>query len=254
MIEVEHVCLSFGKRKILEDVNLTVYDGETMVILGASGSGKSTLLKLIIGLLKPDSGSIKVNGKEISSLTEREMNEERRRMGMVFQYSALFDSMSVKENIAFGIRQHRQCSENEIDTIVKEKLHLIGLDDIQDLMPANLSGGMKKRVSLARAIALEPDIILYDEPTAGLDPIRATDISCLIKRTQEVMHTTSIVVTHDLKSAFYLADRIAFLYEGQFLFIGTTDELTRSKDNRIQQFIQGKGSFNQSLSMGGESG
>ena len=254
MIEVEHICLSFGKRKILEDVNLTVYDGETMVILGASGSGKSTLLKLIIGLLKPDSGSIKVNGKEISSLTEREMNEERRRMGMVFQYSALFDSMSVKENIAFGIRQHRQCSENEIDTIVKEKLHLIGLDDIQDLMPANLSGGMKKRVSLARAIALEPDIILYDEPTAGLDPIRATDISCLIKRTQEVMHTTSIVVTHDLKSAFYLADRIAFLYEGQFLFIGTTDELTRSKDNRIQQFIQGKGSFNQSLSMGGESG
>ena len=133
MIEVEHVCLSFGKRKILEDVNLTVYDGETMVILGASGSGKSTLLKLIIGLLKPDSGSIKVNGKEISSLTEREMNEERRRMGMVFQYSALFDSMNVKENVAFGLRQHTDLSEEEIEDITEGKLHLVGLDDVGDL-------------------------------------------------------------------------------------------------------------------------
>lgn len=254
MIEIENLNQSFGNRHILRDVNLQINNEETLVILGASGSGKSTLLKLIIGLIKPTSGKIFINGKDITLMNEDALNEQRIHMGMVFQYSALFDSMSVKENIVFGIRQHRQCSENEIDTIVKEKLHLIGLDDIQDLMPANLSGGMKKRVSLARAIALEPDIILYDEPTAGLDPIRATDISCLIKRTQEVMHTTSIVVTHDLKSAFYLADRIAFLYKGQFLFIGTTDELTRSKDNRIQQFIQGKGSFNQSLSMGGESG
>lgn len=137
MIEVEHICLSFGKRKILEDVNLTVYDGETMVILGASGSGKSTLLKLIIGLLKPDSGSIKVNGKEISSLTEREMNEERRRMGMVFQYSALFDSMNVKENVAFGLRQHTDLSEEKIENITEGKLHLVGLDDVGDLMPAD---------------------------------------------------------------------------------------------------------------------
>ena len=161
MIEVEHICLSFGKRKILEDVNLTVYDGETMVFLGASGSGKSTLLKLIIGLLKPDSGSIKVNGKEISSLTEREMNEERRRMGMVFQYSALFDSMNVKENVAFGLRQHTDLSEEEIENITEGKLHLVGLDDVGDLMPADLSGGMKKRVSLARAIALNPQILLF---------------------------------------------------------------------------------------------
>lgn len=215
MIEVEHICLSFGERKILEDVNLTVYDGETMVILGASGSGKSTLLKLIIGLLKPDSGSIKVNGKEISSLTEREMNEERRRMGMVFQYSALFDSMNVKENVAFGLRQHTDLSEEEIENITEGKLHLVGLDDVGDLMPADVRR-YEKRVSLARAIALNPQIILYDEPTAGLDPIRATDISLLIKQMQKEMKVTSIVVTHDLKSAEIIADRMAFLYEGSF--------------------------------------
>lgn len=239
MIEVEHVCLSFGKRKILEDVNLTVYDGETMVILGASGSGKSTLLKLIIGLLKPDSGSIKVNGKEISSLTEREMNEERRRMGMVFQYSALFDSMNVKENVAFGLRQHTDLSEEEIEDITEGKLHLVGLDDVGDLMPADLSGGMKKRVSLARAIALNPQIILYDEPTAGLDPIRATDISLLIKQMQKEMKVTSIVVTHDLKSAEMVADRMAFLYKGSFLAVGTAEALASSRDYRVKQFMNG---------------
>ena len=221
MIEVEHVCLSFGKRKILEDVNLTVYDGETMVILGASGSGKSTLLKLIIGLLKPDSGSIKVNGKEISSLT------------------ALFDSMNVKENVAFGLRQHTDLSEEEIENITEGKLHLVGLDDVGDLMPADLSGGMKKRVSLARAIALNPQIILYDEPTAGLDPIRATDISLLIKQMQKEMKVTSIVVTHDLKSAEMVADRMAFLYEGSFLAVGTAEALASSRDYRVKQFMNG---------------
>ena len=230
-IEVEHICLSFGKRKILKDVNLTVYDGETMVILGASGSGKSTLLKLIIGLLKPDSGSIKVNGKEISSLTEREMNEERRRMGMVFQYSALF--------VAFGLRQHTDLSEEEIEYITEGKLHLVGLDDVGDLMPADLSGGMKKRVSLARAIALNPQIILYDEPTAGLDPIRATDISLLIKQMQKEMKVTSIVVTHDLKSAEMVADRMAFLYKGSFLAVGTAEALASSRDYRVKQFMNG---------------
>ena len=239
MIEVEHICLSFGERKILEDVNLTVYDGETMVILGASGSGKSTLLKLIIGLLKPDSGSIRVNGKEISSLTEREMNEERRRMGMVFQYSALFDSMNVKENVAFGLRQHTDLSEEEIENITEGKLHLVGLDDVGDLMPADLSGGMKKRVSLARAIVLNPQIILYDEPTAGLDPIRATDISLLIKQMQKEMKVTSIVVTHDLKSAEMVADRMAFLYKGSFLAVGTAEALASSRDYRVKQFMNG---------------
>ena len=153
MIEAEHVYLSFGNRKILKDVNLTINDGETVVILGASGSGKSTLLKLIIGLLKPDSGRVLINGKEISSLTEKEINEERRNMGMVFQYSALFDSMNVFENVAFGIRQHTRMNEGEIKQIVEEKLKMVGLEGTGNLMPANLSGGMKKRVSLARAIA-----------------------------------------------------------------------------------------------------
>lgn len=239
MIEVEHVYLSFGKRQILRDVNLKINNGETMVILGASGSGKSTLLKLIIGLIRPDSGKIRIDGKEISSFTETEMNEERRHMGMVFQYSALFDSMNVYENVAFGLRQHTEMSENEIKRVVEEKLRLVGLKGTGEMLPANLSGGMKKRVSLARAIALEPQIILYDEPTAGLDPIRSTDISLLIKQMQEKMNATSVVVTHDLKSAEMIADKMAFLYKGAFLAVGSPEELYKSEDSRVKQFING---------------
>lgn len=239
MIDIRHVYQTFGDRHILKDVSLSIKDGETMVILGASGSGKSTLLKLIIGLLRPTSGKVLVNGKDMGQLSEEELNEERRSMGMVFQYSALFDSLNVKENVDFGLRMHTRLSEEEIDAIVKEKLHLVGLDGIEDLMPANLSGGMKKRVSLARAIALEPKIILYDEPTAGLDPIRSTDISLLIKETQKVLHATSVVVTHDLKSAEMIADRMAFLYKGSFLAVGTAEELYASKDERVRQFMNG---------------
>lgn len=216
-----------------------MHDGETMVVLGASGSGKSTLLKLMIGLLKPDSGKICIDGKDVTAITEAEMNEERRRMGMVFQYSALFDSLNIKENVAFGLRQHTRMSEEEIDRVVKEKLHMVGLDGIEELMPANLSGGMKKRVSLARATALDPQIILYDEPTAGLDPIRSTDISLLIKDTQKKMGVTSVVVTHDLKSAELIADRMAFLYEGAFLVVGPPETLYASEDKRVRQFMRG---------------
>lgn len=239
MIDIRHVYQTFGKRHILKDVSLSIAEGETMVILGASGSGKSTLLKLIIGLIRPTSGEVLVNGKDMAQLTEPELNEERRHMGMVFQYSALFDSMNVKENVAFGLRMHTKLSEDDIEKVVQEKLKLVGLEGIEDLMPSSLSGGMKKRVSLARAIALEPDIILYDEPTAGLDPIRSTDISLLIKNTQKVMHATSVVVTHDLKSAAMIADKMAFLYEGRFLAIGTPDELYASKDERVRQFMNG---------------
>ena len=239
MIEVEHVYLQFGSRKILNDINLSIHDGETMVILGASGSGKSTLLKLMIGLLRPSSGRIVINGQDITHMDEEELNDVRIHMGMVFQYSALFDSMTVKENVSFGLRQHTHFSEQQIDQIVKDKLHLVGLDGIEDMMPSSLSGGMKKRVSLARAIALEPEIILYDEPTAGLDPIRSTDISLLIKHTQKVLHATSVVVTHDLRSAQMIADRMAFLYEGSFLEIGTPDTLNHSKDKRVRQFMEG---------------
>lgn len=216
MIELMHVYKAFGGRQVLRDVNLTVEDGETMVILGASGSGKSTILKLIIGLLKPDAGEVLVNGCNVADMEEDALNEERRHMGMVFQYSALFDSMNIKENVAFGLRQHEKLTEEEIDAVVKRKLHMVGLDGIEEMMPANLSGGMKKRVSLARATALDPQIILYDEPTAGLDPIRSTAISHLIRRTQAEMRATSVVVTHDMKSAEAIADRMAFLYEGSF--------------------------------------
>ena len=239
MIEIENVWLRYGAKEILKGVNLHVKKGETLVILGASGSGKSTLLKLIIGLLKPSEGTVRVDGKNISLMTEEELNKERRHMAMVFQYSALFDSMSVGDNVAFGLRMHTNMSEEEIKKVVDEKLHLVGLDGISDLMPANLSGGMKKRVSLARAITLNQDIILYDEPTAGLDPIRSTDISLLIKKMQNELHATSIVVTHDLKSANMVADRMAFLYEGSFLLIGTPRELYDSSDKRIQQFMNG---------------
>lgn len=239
MIEIKHVYQTFGERHILKDVSLSIQDGETMVILGASGSGKSTILKLIIGLLRPTSGEVRVNGNDMAVLDEKALNEERRHMGMVFQYSALFDSMNVKENVAFGLRMHTHMGEEEIDRIVREKLKLVGLEGIEDMMPSNLSGGMKKRVSLARAIALEPQIILYDEPTAGLDPIRSTDISLLIKNTQKAMHATSVVVTHDLKSAEMIADRMAFLYEGRFLAIGKPEELYQSTDERVRQFMNG---------------
>ena len=239
MISIRHVYQTFGSRQILKDMSLTVKDGETMVILGASGSGKSTLLKLIIGLLTPTSGEVLVDGKDMGRLSEEELNKARRNMGFVFQYSALFDSMNVKENVAFGLRMHTKLPEEEIDRIVKEKLHLVGLDGIENLMPSSLSGGMKKRVSLARAIALEPKIILYDEPTAGLDPIRSTDISLLIKHTQKALHATSVVVTHDLKSAEMIADRMAFLYKGSFLAIGRPEELKASEDERVRQFMEG---------------
>lgn len=239
MIELKQVSKSFGNRHILNGVNLSVADGETLVILGASGSGKSTILKLIIGLLQPDAGDVLIHGQNVTAITEDAWNKVRRHMGMVFQYSALFDSMTIGENVAFGLRQHENMTEEQIQTVVREKLHMVGLDGIESLMPSSLSGGMKKRVSLARAIALNPEIILYDEPTAGLDPIRSTAISHLIRDMQEKMNVTSIVVTHDMKSAGEIADRIAFLYEGSFLAIGTPDELYQSPDPRVQQFIHG---------------
>lgn len=239
MIELRHVYKSFGSREILHDVNLSVKDGETMVILGASGSGKSTILKLIIGLMRPDAGEVLVDGKDMAILSETELNEARRHMGMVFQYSALFDSLNIKENVAFGLRMHENLPEEEIDRIVAEKLRMVGLSDIETLMPSSLSGGMKKRVSLARAIALNPDMILYDEPTAGLDPIMSTAISQLIRRMQREMKATSVVVTHDMASANLVADRMAFLHEGSFLICGTPEELYASTDRRVLQFVNG---------------
>lgn len=239
MIRLQDITVAYGPRVILNHINLDIHDGETLGILGASGSGKSTILRLIIGLQKPSGGHIFIDGQDITGFTEDEMDQVRLHMGMVFQYSALFDSMSVGENVAFGLRQHRKLPEKEIRHIVREKLHLVGLDHAEDMMPNDLSGGMKKRVSLARAIALEPRVILYDEPTAGLDPLRSMDINRLIVTTQRQLHTTSVIVTHDMESAFFVADRLAYLEDGVFRLIADKDIFRDSPDEHIQRFIHG---------------
>ena len=238
MIKLQDIVVAYDDSKIvLDHVDLDIYDGETLVILGASGSGKSTALRLIIGLQKPTSGRIFIDGEDITDYDEERMDRVRRYMGMVFQYSALFDSMTVGENVAFGLRQHRELSEEEIREIVAAKLHDVGLDGTQDMMPNELSGGMKKRVSLARAIALDPKIILYDEPTAGLDPVRSTDISRLIVATQKKLHPISIVVTHDMASACRIANRIAMIYEGELIAFAPVDAFQKLQDPRIQDFF-----------------
>ncbi len=210
-----------------------------MVIIGPSGSGKSTLLRLIIGLLKPTSGEIWVNGREITTMTEDELNKIRLEMGMVFQYSALFDSMSVGENVAFGLRQHTDMPEEEIARTVRRKLRMVGLRGQETAMPNELSGGMKKRVSLARAIAIDPHIVLYDEPTAGLDPIMSNTINRLIVSTRRMIDATSVVVTHDMSSVFSIADRIAMIYGGSIIETGTPEKIKQSENPIMVKFIQG---------------
>ena len=237
MIKVNNLYKYFNGRLILKNINFEVKTGETLVIIGGSGSGKSTLLKLLIGLLRPDEGEIFINGQEISKLRENQLDKIRLNMGMVFQYSALFDSMTVGENVAFGLKEHKKMSEKEIADIVEEKLKLVELPGIANYMPNDLSGGMKKRVSLARAIAFEPKILLYDEPSSGLDPITSAKIDELIVQMQKLLGVTSIVVTHDMKSAFYIADRIAMLYQGEMIAIGTPEEIRISTDSRVLEFI-----------------
>ncbi|NMC32255.1 MAG: ABC transporter ATP-binding protein [Veillonellaceae bacterium] len=239
MLELKNVSMSFQDRRILDDVSLQVQRGEILVVIGPSGSGKSTLLRLMIGLLKPDSGQIWVDGREISHLDEDELNQIRRNMGMVFQYSALFDSMTVGENVAFGIRQHTKMPEEEILRVIRRTLRMVGLMGRENAMPSELSGGMKKRVSLARAIALNPTIVLYDEPTSGLDPVMSATINRLIMSTRRILGVTAVVVTHDMESAFTIADRIAMLYDEKIVAIGTPDEFRQSVNPVVQQFIAG---------------
>ncbi len=237
MIRLVDVSKRFDDYKALKHVSLTIEDGETLAIIGGSGSGKSTLLRLLIGLIRPTSGEIYIGDQEISHLSEREMKPIRLHMGMVFQYSALFDSMTVGDNVAFGLREHTQLSEERIAAIVREKLHLVGLDGVEHLMPGELSGGMKKRVSLARAIAIEPSIIFYDEPSSGLDPIMTEKIDELIIHTQKALHVTSVVVTHDMASACRIADRIAMIYEGELIAVDTVARFQQLKDPRVQAFF-----------------
>lgn len=239
MIKLVDVNLSYQDKPVLKDINLEVVKGEILVVIGPSGSGKSTLLRLIIGLLQPTSGEVWVNNQEISRMNENELNHMRRQMGMVFQYSALFDSMSVGENVAFGLRQHTELSEAEIQKVVRNKLRMVGLSGHEQDMPNELSGGMKKRVSLARAIALNPEIVLFDEPTAGLDPIMSATIDRLIASTRRRLGVTSIVVTHDMSSAFKLADRIIMIHDGRIIESGSVDDIKNSNNHLVQRFIQG---------------
>lgn len=240
MIKLVNVTMSFGDKHVLQDISLDVAAGETMVIIGPSGSGKSTLLRLIIGLMKPSAGEIWIDGREISRLGEDELNAIRLNMGMVFQYSALFDSMSVGDNVAFGLREHTAMSEAEIARVVRRKLRMVGLSGQEDVMPNELSGGMKKRVSLARATAIDPKIILYDEPTAGLDPIMSNTIDRLIASTRRIMGVTSVVVTHHMESAFHIADRIAMIYDGKIVEVGTVEQIQNSENEIVRRFIHGQ--------------
>ena len=239
MIQVKHVSKSFKDTEVLHGVDLTIREGETLVVIGGSGSGKSTLLRLMIGLIRSTSGEIWVEGEEITRMDERELDRVRLKMGMVFQYSALFDSMTVGDNVAFGLREHTDKDEEEISRIVKDKLHLVGLDGVEDKMPSELSGGMKKRVSLARAIAIEPSIVFYDEPSSGLDPITADKIDELIIHTQQKLNVTSVVVTHDMESACKIADRIAMIQAGDIIALGTPEEFIASSDPRVRAFFRG---------------
>ncbi|MEE8329407.1 MAG: ABC transporter ATP-binding protein [Thermodesulfovibrionia bacterium] len=239
MIELIGVYKSFGNNHVLRGVNLKINKGDSVVVIGGSGSGKSVLLKHIIGLLKPDKGTVIIDGFELSKLDEKHINDARKKFGMLFQSSALFDSMSVWENVGFGLKQHTRLPDAEIKEIAVRKLKMVGLFGVEDVMPSELSGGMRKRVGLARAVAMEPEILLYDEPTTGLDPIMADAINDLIIEMREKLNVTSVVITHDMKSAYKIADRIAMLYNGLIIGVGTSDEIKNTSDPVIKQFITG---------------
>lgn len=239
MIEIIDLHKSFDKKHVLRGVNLCVEKGESMVIIGGSGSGKSVLIKHVIGLLKPDKGKVLVDGVDVTALKENALYELRKKFGMLFQAGALFDSMRVWENVGFALLRQKKLSEKKVKSIAIEKLRMAGLTGVEDLMPSELSGGMKKRVGLARAIAHDPEILLYDEPTAGLDPIMADAINDLIVEMKKHLQITSIAITHDMNSAYKIADRIAMLYEGKIIEVGTPDEIRNSKNPIVCQFIKG---------------
>lgn len=239
IIRVENVGIDFEGRTVLNDISMDILPGETVVIMGGSGCGKSTLLRIIIGAYQPTRGRVLLFGQDISGLPEREMDKIRLRFGILFQSGALYNSMTVGENAALPMREHTDLDDNIIDIMVKMKLELVGLRDFGDLMPAQISGGMKKRVGLARAIALDPEIIFYDEPSAGLDPIVAGVVDMLIMDLSKKLGVTSVVVTHDMNSAFKIADRMFVLYGGNVVATGTPEEIRNSDDPVVKQFITG---------------
>jgi phospholipid/cholesterol/gamma-HCH transport system ATP-binding protein len=240
VIEIKNLKKSFNGKTVLRKIDLDIPKSRTEIIIGRSGSGKSVLLKHIIGLIRPEAGEIFVDGEEISRLSVRDLYRVRRKFGMLFQSAALFDSMTVEENIALSVREHRMFAEPEIRRRVDEKLEMVGLPGIHKMRPAELSGGMKKRVGLARALMMDPEFVLYDEPTTGLDPIMADAINDLIIYCTDHLKVTSIVVTHDMVSAYKVGDRISMLHEGEIIFSGTPKEVQSSDDPVVRQFIEGK--------------
>ena len=239
MIEIKELTKSFNTHKVLDSLNLTIEKGTTCVIIGRSGCGKSVLLKHIVRVLMPEKGKIYIDGTDLDLLNEKELDVLRLRIGLVFQGGALFDSLTVGENVGFGLIEHTKISHKELLEKIEEALCMVGLCGIVNLMPSELSGGMKKRVALARAICVKPDIILYDEPTTGVDPITADSINELIKTLHDKLKVTSVVVTHDMKSAYRVADRIAMLYQGKIIAEGSPEEIQNTQHPVVHQFING---------------
>ena len=239
-ISLKNVYKSFGDKQVLRGMSIDVERGESVVIVGGSGTGKSVTIKHMIGLLRPDSGEVIIDGIDIAELDDREINEVRRRFGMAFQEGALFDSMSVFENIAFPLRRHTKMSEDEIRARVAECLDLVHLPNVEQKRPSELSGGMRRRVGFARAISMKPEILLFDEPTTGLDPVISDVVADLIVEMDETLNTTTVTITHDMKVAFKIADRVAMLHKGSIIEQGTPEEFQRSKNAGVQQFIEGR--------------
>ncbi len=240
LIRLVNLFKAFGKLEVLKGVTLDVEEGKTLVILGASGSGKSVLIKHIVGLLKPDAGEVWFEDVRIDTLRDKELMQVRTKMGFLFQMGALFDSLTNLQNVAFPLQEHTRLSPAEVEERAQRMLKMVGLPEVGHKMPSEVSGGQRKRVALARAIALEPKVILYDEPTTGLDPIRSDAISELILKLQRELKVTSIVVTHDMANAFKVADRIVMLHDGHLIFDGTADEARTTDDERVQRFVRGE--------------
>ncbi len=249
MISLKDVHKSFGPKRVLDGFTLNVAEGETTVIIGYSGTGKSVAIKHIVGLLEPDSGEVFVDGRNVPELPRKELYELRSRIGYVFQFAALFDSYSIGENVAMGLRKQGKLTEREISVRVDEALDLVDLPNVRDRFPAELSGGMRKRVGIARAIAIRPKYILYDEPTTGLDPVTSAVIDQLMVRMREKLNVTGIVITHDMRSAYTVGTRIAMLYEGKVRWEGTVDEIQRTTDPIVRQFIEGKPTVDEDSSL-----
>jgi len=241
MILLKNIWKSFGENQVLKGLNLRIEEGETIVVIGQSGCGKSVLLKTIVGLLIPDNGDVVIENISLKNISKKKLYEIRKKIGMVFQGSALFDSLSVWENVGLSLIEHSRMSKDDVKKLATEKLKLVGLSNVENKYPAELSGGMKKRVGIARAIAMNPKFVLYDEPTTGLDPIIADRINDLIIELQKKLKITTIAVTHDMTSAYKIADRIAMLHNGKIIFEGTPAEVQQTKNSFVQQFINGKG-------------